>query len=102
MSTDVKDEKNHVNYAVDDEHIEDSKKRNGNVDYSGAANKTDPKEIALVKKLDWRIMVRCCFLEVLLVTDSSRRSLCFGACTGSITWIVMPLLLPDSTIWRKT
>ncbi|TFL04208.1 pantothenate transporter liz1 [Pterulicium gracile] len=56
MSTDVKDEKNHVNYAVDDEHIEDSKKRNGNVDYSGAANKTDPKEIALVKKLDWRIM----------------------------------------------
>jgi hypothetical protein len=25
-------------------------------DYSGAVAKTDPKEIALVKKLDWRIM----------------------------------------------
>ena len=25
-------------------------------DYSGAAEKTDPKEIALVKKLDYRIM----------------------------------------------
>ena len=27
-------------------------------DYAGAAEKTDPVEIALVKKLDWRIMVR--------------------------------------------
>ena len=26
------------------------------VDYSGAAKKTDPKELALVKKLDYRIM----------------------------------------------
>lgn len=30
-----------------------------NVDYSGAYEKTDPKEIALVKKLDRWIMVRC-------------------------------------------
>ena len=27
-----------------------------NVDYSGATAKTDPKEIALVRKLDWCIM----------------------------------------------
>lgn len=28
----------------------------GDTDYSGAVAKTDPKEIALVKKLDYRIM----------------------------------------------
>jgi len=28
------------------------------LDYSGAAKKTDPREIKLVKKLDWHIMVR--------------------------------------------
>lgn len=28
----------------------------GDTDYSGAVTKTDPKEIALVKKLDYRIM----------------------------------------------
>lgn len=28
------------------------------LDYSGASKKTDPREIALVKKLDWHIMVR--------------------------------------------
>lgn len=32
----------------------------GKVDYSGAYEKTDPREIALVKKLDLWIMVRCC------------------------------------------
>lgn len=30
------------------------------VDYSGAAKKTDPAEIALVKKLDWYIMPTLC------------------------------------------
>lgn len=28
-----------------------------NADYTGAEAKTDPAEIALVKKLDWRLMV---------------------------------------------
>lgn len=28
-----------------------------NVDYTGVAKKTDPEEIALVRKLDWMIMV---------------------------------------------
>jgi hypothetical protein len=29
-----------------------------NADYTGAEAKTDPAEIALVKKIDWRLMVR--------------------------------------------
>jgi hypothetical protein len=29
-----------------------------NTDYTGAEAKTDPAEIALVKKIDWRLMVR--------------------------------------------
>ena len=28
-----------------------------NVDYTGAEKKTDPVEIALVRKIDWRLMV---------------------------------------------
>ena len=38
----------------------DTKKDDGAVqgDYSGAAEKSDPAEIALVRKLDLRIMVR--------------------------------------------
>merc|ERR1711939_478435 len=39
-------------YTVD----EDGKKPLEAFDYSGAHEKTDPKEIALVKKLDWYIM----------------------------------------------
>lgn len=31
-----------------------------NADYTGAGAKTDPAEIALVKKIDWRLMV-CTF-----------------------------------------
>lgn len=30
----------------------------GNVDYTGSVAKTDPREIALVRKIDWRLMVR--------------------------------------------
>ena len=42
---------------IDD--LNDPVKPQGDVvpDYSGAAAKTDPKEIALVRKLDWWIMV---------------------------------------------
>lgn len=29
-----------------------------NADYTGAQAKTDPAEIALVRKIDWRLMVR--------------------------------------------
>jgi hypothetical protein len=34
----------------------------GNADYTGSVAKTDPKEIALVKKIDWRLMVSSCEL----------------------------------------
>lgn len=30
-----------------------------NVDYTGSAAKTDPVEIKLVRKIDWRLMVSC-------------------------------------------
>lgn len=106
MSTPTRDDKkNRVGETGSDEYIEDAEKRdvNAKVDYSGAFEKTDPKEIALVKKLDWRIMVpifRCLF--VLFISEDASHSLCYGACTGSIIWIVMPSLLLDLTIWRKT
>ena len=32
-------------------------KHAGAVDYTGAEAKTDPEEIALVRKIDWRLMV---------------------------------------------
>lgn len=41
----------------DDGVLEKKTPRVGKVDYSGAYEKTDPKEIALVKKLDRWIMV---------------------------------------------
>lgn len=48
--------------ATQAEHIEDFDEENLKTgvkqDYSGAAEKTDPTEIALVKKLDLWIMVR--------------------------------------------
>jgi hypothetical protein len=44
-------------------HLEDKSelgpdKHAGVVDYTGAEAKTDPEEIALVRKIDWRLMVR--------------------------------------------
>jgi hypothetical protein len=36
-----------------DKHVEEK-----NADYTGAEAKTDPDEIALVRKIDWRLMVR--------------------------------------------
>ena len=43
-------------------HLEDKSelgpdKHAGAVDYTGAEAKTDPEEIALVRKIDWRLMV---------------------------------------------
>lgn len=43
---------------ISDADVEKVKPQIDNVDYSGAYVKTDPKEIALVKKLDRWIMVR--------------------------------------------
>jgi hypothetical protein len=43
---------------VEDVHSSVSKEESPQrrADYSGASEKTDPEEIALVRKLDWRIM----------------------------------------------
>jgi hypothetical protein len=41
----------------DDASLQEEKKTQGKVDYSGFAQKTDPKEIKLVRKLDRYIMV---------------------------------------------
>ncbi|CAK1359375.1 putative transporter [Cercospora beticola] len=52
-------EKNEVLYQVetnDSEKAEAEKRKALRIDYSGAHEKTDPAEIALVKKLDWYIM----------------------------------------------
>lgn len=51
-------------------------------DYSGAAEKTDPAEIALVRKLDWFIMVSNRNSSYPLAIANLDLSLCFGACTG--------------------
>lgn len=40
----------------DYDRIDEEKRAAAGLDYSGAHKKTDPKEIALVKKLDWYIM----------------------------------------------
>lgn len=45
---------NHVNSVVDDEkQVQQDEER----DWTGTARKTDPEEIRLVRKLDYRIMV---------------------------------------------
>lgn len=48
----------HVEGRSIDEEKQLANANNGKVDYSGFAQKTDPKEIKLVKKLDLYIMVR--------------------------------------------
>lgn len=52
------------------------------IDYSGAHAKTDPKEIALVRKLDRWIMA--CRTQLLFAIDPlmSSSSPCYGACIG--------------------
>jgi hypothetical protein len=58
-------------------------------DYSGAHEKTDPREIALVKKLDRWIMVSRLRSGV-EKGSTDGRSLCSGRCIGSIIWTAMP------------
>jgi len=51
--------------------IEEQKAVNSNADYSGFTQKTDPKEIKLVRKLDMYIMVSSChsILKPMLTLD---------------------------------
>ena len=69
---------------------EDLKKPQGKVDYSGAQEKTDPREIALVKKLDRWIMVS---LPPAFSSNPPNVifSPCCGPCTGSTILTAMPL-----------
>lgn len=48
--------KQHSAHDDDSSVVESQRGKAVKVDYSGASEKTDPREIALVRKLDWRIM----------------------------------------------
>jgi hypothetical protein len=50
----------HYDEKTDLESIKPVAGGNGNADYTGSVAKTDPREIALVRKIDWRLMVRLC------------------------------------------
>jgi hypothetical protein len=63
MATDIKHHDTEKPTAVT--HLEDKSKLSHdkhagekNADYTGAEAKADPDEIALVRKIDWRLMVR--------------------------------------------
>ena len=56
MTSQQQDRKNGVAQAPFDEVEETLKTDNAKLDYSGAKEKTDPREIALVRKLDLWIM----------------------------------------------
>ena len=62
---------------------------NGNVDKFGAAEKTDPKEIALVRKLDTYMMV--CITEKSPLSPANKFSRFSGSCTFvSIIQFLLP------------
>lgn len=67
----VQDEKSikHYEEKTDLEHGKDGVLEN--TDYTGAQAKTDPAEIALVKKIDWRLMVCAFYLD--FEADQTRR-----------------------------
>lgn len=69
-------------HKVSIENIENFKEQDTTSgDYAGAAAKTDPVEIALVRKLDWRIMVsRVTSLSCLNTADSHESPHC-ASCT---------------------
>ncbi len=79
--------------VIEDEYPQKPVPQVEKVDYSGAHEKTDPKEIALVKKLDRWIMASS-FPSLYSAGGVMRlqprltelnNSRCFGACIGSIT-----------------
>ena len=56
-----------------------------NADFTGAAEKTDPVEIALVHKIDWRLMVIIADSERIILKTLTRNSLLCVLCISSIT-----------------
>lgn len=72
----------------DSKEITDSDvERNAAADYSGAVKKTDPKEIALVKKLDYRIMPILWAMYFMNYVSVSQGSLCSAKEMVKLTWL---------------
>lgn len=61
----------HVNTIATNDDIDEKKpiEEEGERDYTGVARKTDPEEIKLVRKLDWRIMPTLCVMYFLNYVD---------------------------------
>ncbi|RXG50457.1 hypothetical protein VDGE_09088 [Verticillium dahliae] len=59
----------HVRSNIDDDGEKQVFAEEGEVDYTGTAKKTDPEEIRLVKKLDYRIMPTLCVMYFLNYVD---------------------------------
>jgi hypothetical protein len=53
-----------------------------NADYTGAEAKTDPAEIALVRKIDWRLMVRVTGTRAFIAGRLTKFSLHYARCTS--------------------
>lgn len=68
------------------------------VDYTGATKKTNPKEVALVKKLDYRIMPILWAMYFMNYVRDSGVSLVPSTrvLTALHSWIVMPSPMPVS------
>ena len=62
----------HYDEKTDLESIKPVAGGNGNADYTGSVAKTDPREIALVRKIDWRLMV--CLYTARSVTVSGQET----------------------------
>jgi hypothetical protein len=88
-------------FVDDDQHPQKPVPIVEKIDYSGAHEKTDPREIALVKKLDLWIMVGPLLASWPndLLTKCSP---CSSLCTSSTTSTATPLHSPGLTIWRRT
>ena len=55
---------------IDSQMVEEVNEKNANRDYAGAAAKTDPAEIRLVRKLDYRILPTLFVMYFLNYVDS--------------------------------
>ena len=81
------DEKPAIVAHLDDKSELGPDKHAAAVDYTGAERKSDPEEIALVRKIDWRLMVRTvhCFPLKSKSWDESRDE------SRNEDWIVLKL-----------
>jgi hypothetical protein len=69
--------------AIQVEYQFEAEGKGAKIDYSGAHEKTDPEEIALVRKLDWWIMPMYVVSDTLAKhSEANPPLLGYGACTG--------------------